>query len=204
MGLFDDQQVSIYPSSSSSIRGIFYLLNELNGEYRSRYSIKGQGRTGYLNDCIDNINHSGRYWSIDDDYNITFSFDSPLFVSHYSIMNSSPDGGNSYPKSWQLFGKDYNEKLHLIDSRTNQNFANGKTEVVKTYSTHSRKAYKEYFWLQKESSSNYKWVDMRRFELFGTLCSKTGYCRIPLFIRTCKIKYHHSFSLIYSFMITIS
>lgn len=192
---FDDQPISIYPKNLSTIKGMFYFLYKLKGEYGTRYSISGSPRkeNGCTIDSIDKMSHSGYYWSIDGYYNLTFSFDAPFFVTHYAIMNSSPNKGNSYPKAWQLLAKDDRGIMHLIDKRTNQNFADGKTEVAKTYSTRAKRPYAEYVWVQNANSYNHKWVNMKHFEFFGTLCGKSGDCNVS-FDKTCRVNHNIYYS----------
>ena len=203
MGLFEDQPISVLPRNSSTLKGLFNMLKEVNGEYGSRYNITGQGRLSDTVDCIDKMNHTGRYWSINDYYNISFSFDSPLFVTHYSIMNASPQNDNSYPKAWDLFGLDDSGRRHLIDSRAEQNFGDRKYEVVKTFSTRARKAYRKILWVQNVNSDGNNWVTLKHMDFFGILCGKTGDCKIPLFFGTCHAKYYHSFSISHSFVMLV-
>ena len=206
MVLFEDQPISIFPNNRTTIKGIFYFLQKLNGEYGTRYSIKGFPTSDSSSsiETIDKLGHSLRYWSKNNEFNLTFSFDSPFFVTDYSLMNAAPVASNSYPSAWKLFGKDKRGNLHLIDKRENQNFADGKSEVSKTFSTRARTPFSEYVWLQTKSSVDYKWVNLKHFDFFGILCGKTGDCKIPFNCRTCKIKTDSLFSLRYFFVILLS
>ena len=169
--------------------------------YNSRYSIKGEPREGNTIDCIDKISHQKKYRSIDNYLNLTFSFDSPFLVTHYSLTNAVPDGSNSFPKSWQLFGRDERGLLHMIDERNDQNFANGRSQVTKTFSTKARKVYKEFVWQQKESNFGFPYAMLKHFDFFGVLCGKTGKCSTPLFNGTCRNKKVSSFSIIHSLLV---
>ena len=207
MGVFEDQPISIFPGNSSTLKGMFYLLHYLNNEYGSRYSIKADPKVsrGSTDKYIDKVNESAtNYWANDGSTNLTFSFDSPFFVTNYAIMNASPNNGNSFPKSWKLFGVDERGNLHLIDKRENQDFGKGKEEVVKTFSTHSRKAYSTFIFNQTMSShgDECKYIHLKHFEFFGVICGKTGYCDLSRFIRTCRI-INHSFSFLHSFIIIL-
>ena len=186
MPVYEDQPISIFPGNSSSLKGMFYFLHELNGQYGSRYSIIKYPRNNY--EAIDKYEKDDGYWSIDNAYNLTFSFDSKFFVTGYSLMNNAPQTSNTYPEAWQLFGVDDNEKLHLIDTRKSQNFAQGKEEVVKTYIIKVKRAYSKYVWNQTKNSGSARYVHVKHFEFFGVLCGKTGYCDISPFQMTCKIK----------------
>lgn len=189
MGVYEDQPITIFPGNSSTLKGMFYFLHELNGEYGSRYQIKGEARTTI--ESIDKLDYNEGYWSVDNSLNLTFSFDSKFFVTGYSLMNNAPQKSNSYPEAWQLFGVDDNEKLHLIDARKDQNFADGKDEVVKTYIIKTKKAYSKYVLIQTKNSGNAKYIHLKHFEFFGILCGKTGYCSISPFQMTCRIRHNN-------------
>ena len=89
MGVLDDQTLSIYPSSAPTINGMFYLLNSINSAKRTRYSIKGDPRTSSTTNGIDDYSSTECYWSFNNRLNLTFTFDSPFFVTNYGIMNAS-------------------------------------------------------------------------------------------------------------------
>ena len=187
MRVFDDQIIGVFQSSPSSIKGMFYYLNYVINQSSFEYSIKGAPKSPFTTNYIDKINSNAYYFSEDDCLSLNFTFSSPIFVTRYAIMNASPNNGNTYPKSWKLYGVDSRDSMYLIDSREDQNFAYGSKEVVKAYSTRARRAFSKYVWLQTNNSHNNKYVYIKHFDFFGTICGITGDCNLSKFFRTCKL-----------------
>lgn len=202
--VFDDaHEITILPRNSSTLIGMFYTLEKIYGIYGSRYKITGKDRNDTsipsTLDCIDKYEHSDRYWSVDNYLNLTFTFDSPFLMTHYSIANAVPTGSNSHPIAWKLYGKYESGPLHMIDERTNQNFADGKKEIVKTFSTTAKRPYKEFVWIQSSPNS---YVHLKHFEFFGTLCRKRGYCNL-ISMNPAFIKRHQLICIIHALIILV-
>lgn len=197
MSYIDDKSIGIFANNETSLHGIFSFLNELNKAYNTRYSIKGEERTGYDTNCIDKLNDESckkkSYWSIDKSKNITYTFDSPFFVTGYTIASGAINSErNSYPTSWIIYGRKENGILEVIDRRENQKFCVNNfcvPSIAKTYKAkYQRRAYKEIIFYHLMNSSGNDYIFLKGMEFFGILCGKDTKCIIPFKQKTCQIR----------------
>ena len=198
MNFTDNKSIGVFINNETSTHGIFSFLHELNGEYRTRYSIVGYGRGTHTHNCVDKFHESScyhsDYWSVSGATNISFIFDAPIFVTGYTIFSGDYDSkGNSYPKEWKLFGKKENGRLELIDKREDQKFCAQDRcipSVAKTYKAkYQRNSYKEIiFFIVKNSYNVTDYLFLKAIDFFGILCGKNERCIIPFNRVTCSVK----------------
>ena len=192
------QSISIHQNNLSSVHGIFAFLKELNGKYKTRYSIDGtcQSLTAsidYVDMYYDNPKYMP-YWSNNGDPEVLIKFNSTFLLTGYAIVNSIRDGYNSAIEGWNLYGIDSTGQRHLIDSQTGQKFCEFKPneckcriETIKGYQIQRPiRGYKNYVLHQTQNSCNATYLWFKALDFFGTLCGINENCSFrPV---TCNIK----------------
>ena len=199
---FNHQPIAAHQSNLSTIHGIFALLRNVNGIYRSRYEIESYERSKYYsNFSIDQYyeyKSTNKYWSIEGKTDIKIIFDAPFHTTGYAICNGVQTSGNTFPTDWKLIGiNTQTREEEILDSQTGQRFC-GPTastcsnEIVKGYIVKTNHAFKEYIFRQTRNSQELDHLFFRSLDLFGTLCGRKGFCNIIFHIPTCKRKNYHS------------
>ena len=203
-----------FNSATDNLKGIFYYLKKANDGYGSRYSIHGElndENTDCSAEDIDKYNDGTKcYWSIDNKASFQIVFDSLFYTTGYGIVNRhTSTQGNTYPKSWVLYGIDTEGELHTLDEKIDQNFCKQpnsglcKEETIKKYKINhpQMRGYKTIFFNQTKSSNGALYLFLRAFDLYGYLCGQDKNCDIQR--NTC----HRNFSLkslFYIFMLLYS
>ena len=195
---FNNQPIGVLQNNLTTINGIFAFLKNLNNGTRTRYSIKSYEKEGYPNGCLDDYygwTENTRYWSTNDNKNISITFNSLFLLSGYAISNAViAERGNSYPSGWKLIGVDVNTgKNVVLDKQENQTFCGESNlcvdEFVKGYRVnHSYKAFKEFIFEQTAQGANESYLFIRSIDLFGTLCGLNNQCDFHFYELTCKMK----------------
>ena len=182
----NNNSISIFPKKNEDIHGIFALLKDLNGDYRSRYKINSLSENSVA--PIDKYYNGGTgYISNENDLIINITFDSPFLLSGYSISNKVyQDDKNSFPSNWVLYGQNptNSNSFYVLDTQTDQQFCNTKftctEEHINTYDTtkvyRAMKPFKTFIFHQLKNSCGFDYILMKAFDLYGTLCGIDGKC----------------------------
>ena len=190
-----------FSNESTDLKGIFYYLKKTNDDYGSRYSIKGN-TTDESPECLasdldkyNDENSSYCFRSIKGEASFRIEFDSLFYTTGYGIVNRFRTiEGNSFPKSWILYGIDSFGELHKIDEQVNQTFCGPNDlmcteETIKKYQVTTPRwiGYKTIYFNQTESSNGVIYLFLRAFDLYGFLCGEEKTCAVK--IMTCSKEY---------------
>ena len=166
------QAIPLPQDNVSSIHGLFSVLKELNGKYKSRYTIDESTDNTLEIDSYFDVNHQN-YISVEDHFEITFRFNSSFLLTGYAIANAAPNKLNSYPTAWNIFGIDNHKNRHLLDSQSNQTFCESLSpactiETIKGYQIRKQfKAFNNFVFQQTANSDSHNYVFLKAIDFYG-------------------------------------
>ena len=180
-----------YPEKDS-MYGIFRQLKSIDKKYFSRYSIEANLSYG-TKEQIVNYYEKGvnMVYTQDNSPYITVNFNTPLYITNYSIVNAYYEGQRTFPTEWIIEGKYRNNQKHVIDYRNGYFFCERATHCskgyVKTFSVNKTGPFSSLTIKGIANSDGNPYLILSSLEFFGILCSRSK-CIYPL---TCNNRRNH-------------
>ena len=198
ISFFNSENIAIFPEKQS-IKGIFAYLKYLDGEYESRYKIEGETEYGTVSDLVMYFDTKQDHVHIKNGfYDITITFKTLLYPTHYSIVNAGLDstGHHTYNKAWDFIGVDADNNEFVLDQQRDIAFCDDSVcseSVIKTMEIKRPKAFKKFIIRALKNSNsqpNNDYFILKAIEIFGVLCPDNSECRFIKY-RTCNSNIHY-------------